>query len=152
MLVVGTFEYSLELEQALAELERDVISRSKILVVSMDTEPNTFNQFVRRPNDLLYKGIEVGIACATAFSVVGTSVGFALTWGPIIWGLGSALAGFVTGFGIYYLFKKRNYRRLPKNLPEITVIIQCPDVRSREVMGIMWKYRALTVGRVSEPD
>jgi len=33
----------------------------------------------------------------TAFSVVGTSVGFRLAWGPIFWGLVSAIIGFILG-------------------------------------------------------
>lgn len=152
MLVVGAFEHSLELEQALNELEHNGVPRSSILIVPMDTDPDTTYQFVSKRDDLHYKGIEVGIACATAFAVVGTSVGFVLAWGPIVWGLISALAGFIIGFGVIFLTKKKNYRQLPKKLPEITVIIQCPKNQSPAVMKILWKYPVLSVGRVTEPS
>ena len=32
------------------------------------------------------------------FSVIGASIGFKLSWGPIYWGLISACIGFVLGF------------------------------------------------------
>jgi hypothetical protein len=40
------------------------------------------------------------MALATAFSVVGASVGFILAWGPIYWGLIGADIGFLLGLGI----------------------------------------------------
>ena len=88
------------------------------------------------------------MACATASSVVGTSVGFILKWGPIFWGLLFALIGFTIGFGIYLLVKKGTYRNLPNKLPEITVIVQCEEEKSIIVIENMWKHRVLMVGRV----
>lgn len=118
----------------------------------MDTDPKTPIQFISKSRDLYYKGIEVGIACATASSVIGTSIGFILAWGPVFWGLIAAFIGFTTGFGIYLLVKKGSHRHLPKKLPEITVIVQCPEDQSILVMETMWKYRVLTVGRAQEPS
>lgn len=133
-------------------MEHSGISRNHILVVPMDTDPKTPIQFISKSRDLYYKGIEVGIACATASSVIGTSIGFILAWGPVFWGLIAAFIGFTTGFGIYLLVKKGSHRHLPKKLPEITVIVQCPEDQSILVMETMWKYRVLTVGRAQEPS
>lgn len=152
MLVIGTFEHSIELEQLLATLEYSSISRNYILVVPMVIDPKSPTQFISKSRDLYSKGIEVGIACATASSVVGTSIGFILTWGPIFWGLIAAFIGFTIGFGLYLLAKKGTLRHLPKTLPEITVIVQCPEDQSALVMETMWKYRVLTVGRALEPS
>ena len=148
MLVFGTFEHSIELELFLTTLEKhDGISRDHILVVPMDTDPKPHIQLISKSRDLYSKGFEVGMAAATASSVVGTSVGFILQWGPIVWGLLSALIGFTIGFGIYFLAKKSSYRKLPNRLPEITVIVQCDEEKSRIVMENMWKHRVLTVGK-----
>ncbi len=152
MLIVGTFEHSLELEQVLALLEQRGISRKHILAIPMDTEPKPPIKFIARLRDLHSKAIEVGMACATGSSVIGISLGFILTWGPIIWGLLAALIGFSIGFGIYVLINRGTYRHLPKKLPEVTVIVQCPEDQSMLVMEIMWQHRVLTVGQAPEPS
>ena len=152
LLVIGTFEHSIELEQALAVLEHSGISRNHILVVPMDTDPTPPIQYIGKSRDRYYKGIEVGMACATASSVLGISIGFILTWGPIIWALIFAIFAFAIGFGIIQLISKDNHRHLPKKLPEITVIVQCSEVQSILIMETMWKYRVLTVGRAPEPS
>ncbi|MCX7749580.1 MAG: hypothetical protein N2645_22195 [Clostridia bacterium] len=150
MLIIGTFEHSIELEQALAELEHSGILRSHILVVPMDIYPITSDRFMNKSNDFYNKGIEVGMACATACSVVGVSIGFILSLGPIFWGLATAFTAFMIGFGLYCLFNKNTHRHLPKKLPEVTVVVQCQANQSIPVEEIMWKYRVLTVGRVLE--
>ena len=152
MLVFGTFEHSLELEQYLADLEQNCISRKHIMVVQMDTDQKPPLQYIGKSRDRYYKGVEVAMVCATASAVVGISIGFVLTWGPIWWALISAFVGFTIGFGIYLLANKNNYRHLPKKLPEVIIIVQCLEDQSARVMEIMWKYRVLTAGRAPEPS
>jgi len=146
LLVFGTFKHSLELEQALADLEQNGISRKYIMVVQMDNDPRSPLQNIGKSRDRYYKGIEVAMACATASAVVGISIGFVLTWGPIWWALISALVGFTISFVIYLLANKNSHRHLPKKLPEVIVVVQCLEDQYTQVMDIMWKYRVLTVG------
>lgn len=148
MLVIGTFEHSLELEQALACIENNNITQEKIMVVCMDLNPENSQLLIAKSRDFINKCIEIGMVCATAISVVGTSLGFILTWGPIFWGLAFAFIGFCLGFTAYFFIKKRNYRHVPKKLPEIVVIVQCFEEQSVFVMQTMWKFKALTVGKV----
>jgi hypothetical protein len=150
LLVIGTFEHSLELEQVLAVLEHNGIARKHMLVIPMDTEPTPPVRFITKTRDLYAKGFEVGIACATGSAVIGTSVGFVLPWGPIFTGLIAAAIGFAIAFGIYLHLNKGTHRHLPEKLPEITIIVQCLEEQSIFVMESMWKYRVLTVGRVPE--
>ena len=152
MLIIRTFEHSIELEQVLSVLKNSGIPSNHMLVVPMDTHPKTPVQFISKSRDLYSKGFEVGMACATASSVVGTSVGFILRLGPIFWGLTAAVIGFTFGFGLYILVKKGTHRHLPKKLPEVTVIVQCPEDHTTLVMDIMWKYRVLTVGQTPGPS
>lgn len=152
MLVIGTFEHSIELEQALAILEHSGISRDHILVAFMDSEPVAPFHLMRKRHDVRSKGFEVGISFATASAVIGASVGFVLTWGPIIWGLIASLIGFGVGFSLYFITKKGDSRsRSPKKLPQVTIIIQCAEGQSNYIKEIMWNYRALTVGQVLVP-
>jgi len=151
LLIIGTFEHSLELEQALAVLEHSGVPRKQIMVIPMDTAPKPPVHFVNKIRDLYSKAAEIGMACATASSIIGTSVGFILTWGPIFWGMFAALIGFAFGAGLYLLFNWGTYRHLPKKLPEITVIVQCPENLSVLVMETMWQYRVITVGQTPEP-
>ncbi|MBB6214511.1 hypothetical protein HNQ80_000591 [Anaerosolibacter carboniphilus] len=149
MLIIGAFKYSIELEEALGELENNGISRKHILAVPMNTYVGTSIDFISESHDFYSKGIEVGMACATACSVIGTSMGFVLRWGPIIWGLTAAFIGFIIGFGLYFFFYKSAHRNLSKELPEATIIVQCSEEHSNLVMEIMWKYDVLTIGQVS---
>jgi hypothetical protein len=150
LLIIGTFEHSLELELALSILEHRNIPREHIMVVPMDIEPQPDIQLRNQMPDLYAKAIEIGMACAPGSAVIGTSIGFILAWGPIFWGLFFALIGLLTGFGIYLLINGRNCRRLPKKLPEITVIVQCPQDLCGMVMDTMWQHRVLSVGQIPE--
>lgn len=63
---------------------------------------------------------------ATAFSVIGASIGFKLAWGPIYWGLISAFAGFIVGFAIRLvmeLFIKKKKRVLKGKHAEIILML-----------------------------
>jgi hypothetical protein len=148
MLIVGTFEYCTKLELFLANLENNHIDRKHIMIVPMDIDAKNPFQFFSKKQSLFYKGIEVGMACATGCSVIGASMGFALAWGPVFWGLIAAAIGFTIGFGIYLLVNKfSEYRHLPDKLPEVIVIVQCQDEQSGFVIDAMWKYSALSVGK-----
>ncbi|MBC9785086.1 hypothetical protein H1S01_11260 [Heliobacterium chlorum] len=152
MLIIGTFEHSFELEQALAVLEHSGITRKNIMVVPMDTVPKNPNQFLSKPRDLYSNGIEVGIACATASAVLGTTLGFSYTWGPILWGLFGAFIGFSVGFGLYLYINRRIHRRHAGKLPDVSVIIQCTEGQAVLVTETMWEFGVLTVGRTLEPS
>ncbi|MEF2968687.1 hypothetical protein V3851_23070 [Paenibacillus sp. M1] len=145
MIIVGTFRYSLELEQALSDLETLGINRDQLLVVCMDSDAGDFLSLKQRAAGSNSNGIEIGLACATALSVIGSSVGFILSWGPVIWGLITAFIGFGLGFGINAVFRKYGRQRT-RNNPEITVIVQCKTDNFEHVQKVMWSNHALTVG------
>ncbi|HZG15299.1 MAG TPA: hypothetical protein VE710_09785 [Candidatus Bathyarchaeia archaeon] len=153
MLIIGTFQQSIELEQALSVIENSGVPRDHIMVIAMDAKPDAPFQLMTKSHDPYSKAVEVGFATATATTVIGTSFGFILAWGPILCGLIAAIIGFVLGFGVYSMVeKKRSSPKLSQKLPEITVIIQCAEEQSHHIREIMWSYRALTVGRTPEPS
>lgn len=148
MLIVGTFQHSIELEQALAMIEVSGIARRHILVVTMDPGQEGSSNSRSISRDSHSKRIEVSIAVATGAAVIGASAGFILRWGPVIWGLIACLVGYVVGYGIYSLFVMANRgQQFPKKLPEITVIVQCQEKDCAQVREIMWRYNSITVGQ-----
>ncbi|MBD0382449.1 hypothetical protein [Paenibacillus sedimenti] len=152
--IVGTFEHSTELEQALAVLEHSGIDKSRITPVLMDTEADPAINFVDQKYDHSSNAIEIGFACATAASVIGISIGFILQWGPIIWGIILALSGFFAGYGIGLFIRPRHKRTgKPKTLPEVTVLVQYEkEEEAASIKQIFWKYKALTVGKLDHPS
>ena len=148
LIIIGTFEHSMELELLLGSLENNHINRKHIRVVPMDVDSKNPFQYDSKKQDIKYKATEVGISCATGFSVVGASVGFILAWGPVFCGLIASILGFFIGFGIYISLKRlKNYKHLPDKLPEVTVMVKCQEEQLEFIKDMMWKYRALTVGK-----
>lgn len=146
MIIIGTFQHSIELEQALAMLEKIGVSPNHLLVVCMDSDSKDFSSDKKQIAEGSYsKGIETGIACATALSVIGTSMGFILPWGPIFCGLIASIIGFFLGFGIYVVIQKPITRRTKKK-PEVTVIVQCNADQSDQIRKVMWTSHALSIG------
>ncbi|MDG0790333.1 hypothetical protein OMP38_05315 [Cohnella ginsengisoli] len=141
MLLIGCFAHSLALEQALADIERSGIERKHILAVVMNlrSDPD--------PEAKQSDAIEMGAAWATACAVIGVAAGFGLAWGPIVWGLIGTAAGFGAGFSLHRIWLRGPVRFGSKtNVPEVTVIVQCPAALSHDVRLAMYRRGALSVG------
>lgn len=151
MNIFGTFEHSIEVEQALAMLENEVIPYEQILVVTMTERPADM-PITGRTDSLNSNAFEVGIACATGLAVIGTCAGFVLTWGPILCGLIAAGLGFVIGFFIYFFARRGVYRFRQARIPAILVVVQCTKEQAHHVKSAMWKYKALSVGQRHKPN
>lgn len=145
MIIIGSFRHSIELEQALYKLERLGIPRQQLLVVCMDSEPKDLGVDKKKAEETYSKGFEIGIACATALSVIGTIVGFAMPWGPIIAGLCAGIIGFLIGFGIVVILH-RQIRPPSHRSAEVTVIVQCNAEQSEQVQQLLWSNQSLAVG------
>jgi len=142
MLVFSIFEQSIELEQALAELENSAISRERILVIFMDNKDTKRKFKEHSPH-----AFEIGISFGTGAAVIGASSGFVLPLGPILCGLIGALIGFCLGLSAYFLYNKMEIKsRKKKKNHEVTVVIQCEEDQANYVSDILWKYQARSVG------
>ncbi|WP_308636930.1 hypothetical protein [Paenibacillus silvisoli] len=122
----------------------------------MDQYNKNPHQLQIRAEDIKVRGFEIGTAFATGLGVIGASVGFKLTWGPIAWGMIFAFIGLFIGFGAVCLNRlrkgERPITRSPRRpQPEIVVIVYCSEEKSAEVRNIFWAYRAISVGDVPEP-
>lgn len=147
----STFENSTYLELAIASLEKIGIKNENIFAIPLDNRVQD-----RKLVDTLHNSdgtsmIDIGIAIATAFSVIGTSVGFILTWGPIIWGIISALIGFAIGLLIRMYTEKvyKKKKRLSKGkYSEVILIVACEETKGELVERILWGHLALGVAKV----
>lgn len=151
MQIFSTFEHSVFIEMAISTLEKKGVKREDIFVIPLDNQTEE-----RKVFDNLHRSdgtsfVDIGVALATAFSVIGASIGFELAWGPIYWGLIGAAIGFLIGFGIRIfteiILKKR--RRLLKGFhSEIIVIVDCEESEAEMIENILFSHYALGVAKI----
>jgi hypothetical protein len=147
----STFESNTFVEMAISSLEKKGINKERIYAVPLEnrTEERTlFDSTYRSDGTSL---IDIGMALATAFAVIGASVGFKLAWGPIYWGLISAFIGFALGFAIRYINEKvikKNTRRLKGKQSDIILIIECEETQAELIEHILWNHFAIGVAKV----
>ncbi|MCA0757052.1 hypothetical protein KP806_18480 [Paenibacillus sp. N4] len=154
MLIVSTFEYCTELELALSLLEHNGIDKSRIMVVPMGMNQETKSALTPRTATDAERAFETGIASGTACSVIGVSIGFSLSLGPLLWGIIFAAGGFLVAFGITMWVRKKNRaqsgnkntKKKSKKADQVTVLIQCEAERTEKVSQILWAHEALSVG------
>ncbi|WP_175987281.1 hypothetical protein [Bacillus sp. Marseille-Q1617] len=151
MQLFSTFEHTVHIEMAVATLEKKGIAQQDIFIVPLDNmteERKVFDDIHRSDGTSL---IDVGAALATAFAVIGASIGFELEWGPIYWGLIGAASGFLSGFAIRLFTEKvlKKKRRLLKGFhSEIIMIVDCEESKGELVENILFKHYALGVAKV----
>jgi hypothetical protein len=148
MQIFSTFEHSNYLELAISAIEQKGIPKSMILAVPLDNRKEE-----RRLFDTLHTSdgvslFDKGAALAVAFSVIGTSIGFKLEWGPIYWGLIGAGFGFLLGFCIdlfiYKVYLKRK-RLLKGKKSEVILVIDCTQEQVDHIEKILWEHFAIGV-------
>ncbi|WP_257348045.1 hypothetical protein [Pseudalkalibacillus decolorationis] len=153
MQIFSTFENSGYLELAISLLEQKGIKKENIFAVPLDNrreERKLFDTLHRSDGVSL---VDVAMALATGFSVIGASVGFILAWGPIFWGLIGAVSGFILGLGIKLFVlkvvkKKQNLLRRGKH-SEVILIVDCEEEQAQLVEEILWEHLAIGLGKVN---
>lgn len=147
----STFEHSIRLEMAISALEQQGIPKESILAVPLTEQKVEARFFDSIHNSDGVTFIGTGAAIGTAFSVIGSSVGFRLAWGPVYWGLIGAGGGFLLGFLIdLFILKvlRRGQRRLQGRQPQVVLIVECDPMHADAVETILWHCLALGIGRI----
>ncbi len=151
MQIYAILENNIYIEMAIATLEKNGIPKASIYAVPLDNrgeDRKLFDGLHRSDGTSL---IDIGVALATAFSVIGTSIGFELAWGPIYWGLIASFIGFVLGVAIRLFTEKvlkKRKRLLKGKHPEVILIIECEKTMTELVENILWKHFAVGVAKV----
>ncbi|MBS4218412.1 hypothetical protein KHA96_08825 [Bacillus sp. FJAT-49711] len=152
MQLFATFDSNDYLEIAITELEKKGITKESIFAIPLDNRSRDRKLF----DSLHYSDgttlIDIGMVLATAFSVIGASIGFTLAWGPIYWGLIGAIIGFILGFAIRLLmelvFKKKKKKSLKGKHSEIILIIDCDEKRAELLENVLWDHFALGIAKI----
>lgn len=147
----ATFESHDYLEIAIAKIEKNGIEKESIFAILLDNRMEDRKLF-----DTLHRAdgvtlIDIGMALATAFSVIGASIGFKLSWGPIYCGLIGAILGFILGLLIRLFIErvgKKNKRDLKGRYSEIILIIDCEESKAELLENILWNHFALGVAKI----
>ncbi|UFU00419.1 hypothetical protein KO561_05590 [Radiobacillus kanasensis] len=151
MQVFATFDHSDYVELAIRKLEQEGFC--DIFAVPLDKRTEGAKIF-----DTLHQSdgislINKGMFLAVIFSVILSSRGFELDWGPIIWGLIGAGGGFVLGFLIDFIIvaiKRRNKKTTKGKQADLILIVTCEDIQGKQVEEILWDYLALGVAKVKQ--
>lgn len=147
--IISSFDHSMYVELALAALEENGIAKSDILAVPLNnrSEPPRLLDTMHRSDGISL--IDTGMVCATASAVVASSVGFVLAWGPIIWGLIGAVAGFAIGLAIDLLFRRKKPSASRKGSgAEVIVLVECAERQAEMVESLLWEHRAFGVAAI----
>lgn len=153
MFILSTFEHTIYFEMALSALEQKNITRENILAVPLNNrteERKLFDTIHRADGVSLF---DVAAALATAFSVIGASIGFQLFWGPIVWGVIGGVGGFILGFIIDLLFqnkKRKTERKLRGKTSELILIVHCRIDQAELVEKVLWDNLALGVAKLDK--
>lgn len=151
MQVFSTFENTGYLELAITELEQRGIAKANIFAVPLDNRKEERKLFDTIHSSDGVSLVDIAAALATAFAVIGASIGFNLAWGPIYWGIIGATIGFLIGFGIkfyFYKFVKKKQRLVRGKKTEVILIIDCDEKDVHMVENILWEQFALGLAKV----
>jgi hypothetical protein len=151
MQVFSTFENTDFLEIAISRLEKRGIVKENIFAVPLDnrSDEKSIIDTIHHSDGISI--IDLGAALATAFAVIGASIGFMLAWGPIYWGIIGASIGLLLGIGIkLFIYKviKKEKRHSQGKQAEVILIIECDEKESGMVQKILWEQYALGIARV----
>lgn len=153
MQLFATFDHNLYLEMAISILEKNGIEKDHIYAIPLDNRMASRKLF-----DSIHQSdgtslSDIGMALATAFSVIGVSIGFKMAWGPIWIGVISAFIGLVIGIAIRLftnvILKKRK-RSLRGKKAEVILIIDCAEAQGELVETILWNHFAFGIAKVKE--
>ncbi|MFZ3588831.1 hypothetical protein ACOI1C_06005 [Bacillus sp. DJP31] len=148
MYVIASFQYSVDLELAIAEIENIGIQKHEILVLPLDkrTEGNRLFDSMHHSDGKSF--VELAAVLGTIFMLLGSIYGFVLKWGPIIWALIGLIFGSMLGFFIDYFYSKYKHEKVltTENLTEVFLMIHCKDFQVDQVKKILWEQQALGLG------
>ncbi|MDQ0902666.1 hypothetical protein [Paenibacillus sp. V4I7] len=148
MHVIASFEHSIYLELAITALEEAGIPKEHIYAVSLQGRPNKPKMFdtIHRSDGVSL--FDAGTALATALTVIGSSYGFILKGGAILWGFIGAVVGFTIGVLIDIAHKKRKKANLLPSrdkMTEVIVLVACEKEETKHIQAVFWEHHAFGV-------
>lgn len=149
MHVISSFNHSIYVELVITALIEEGIPKHKIMGISLENkkkEPQLLDTIHHSDG---YSLFDTGAACAAALAVIGSSYGFVLKGGPIIWGCTGAIVGFLIGFTLDIVRKKqKKLQKAKMKISEVIILVDCSKEEAGIVETILWNHYALGVAKV----
>jgi hypothetical protein len=151
--VFATFDHCTYLELAISQMEQEGIPKEKILAVSLNTTDDSMKLMDSIHHSDGVSLFDTGAALATAFAVIGVSIGFRLAWGPVYWGLIGACSGLLLGFLLNFFYhrviKKKKLKPFSKKKEtEVVIVIECHEDFYRRIQQVLLDNYAIAIGFV----
>jgi len=145
MQVFATFEYSPFLELAISELKVKGITDIYAVPLDLREEEAKVMDTIHHADGMSF--VDKGFILAFMFATVGASKGFVWRWGPVIWGIIGAVAGFVLGvlvsWGLYlYKRRKKRARTARGEKGDVILVVNCEQGQAGAVKTILWDHHA----------
>ncbi|KEZ48374.1 hypothetical protein [Metabacillus indicus] len=153
MQVFAAFDHCTYLELAISKIEQEGIHKERILAVPLKANDDSVKLMDSIHHSDGISLFDTGAALATAFAVIGVSIGFKLAWGPVYWGLIGAGSGLLLGFAInlfYYTVIKKRKLKIGGSAKktEVVLVIECREEVFSRVEKILKEHYALGIGYI----
>ncbi|GFZ81259.1 hypothetical protein GCM10008018_28630 [Paenibacillus marchantiophytorum] len=146
MHVIASFNHSIYVEMAITALEEAGIMKENIYAVPLHQRAQKLRMFDSITGSDGTSLFDLGAALATACAVIGSSYGFILTGGPILWGIIGAATGFLVGFTIdVSRQKKRAIAASSNQKSEVIVLVACVKDEIAPIQEVFWEHLAYGV-------
>ncbi|WP_216625807.1 hypothetical protein [Paenibacillus planticolens] len=147
MHVIASFEHSIYLELAITAIEEAGVHKENIYAVPLLERPGKPRMFDSIHGSDGISLFDAGTALATAFTVIGSTYGFVLKGGAILWGLIGAAVGFSLGvlIDIWHKKKKGEKPAAPGKKTEVVVLVNCTKEEAKHIQTTFWEHMALGV-------
>lgn len=149
MYVVSAFEHSIYLELAITAIQMKGIKKENIMAIPLDKKGEQVKLFDSIHGSDGLSLFDLPAILAVIGGIFGGIYGFALKWGPLLWGLIGIVICFAIGLVIKLIaVKKYSDRRNDNRGTEIVVIIECIEDQLEMVKNILWSHKALGVRKL----
>ncbi|OPH59425.1 hypothetical protein BC351_21205 [Paenibacillus ferrarius] len=146
MHVIASFDHSIYLEMAITALEELGIPKERIYAVPLQERPKKPKMFDSINSSDGISLFDAGVALATACTVIGSSYGFILKGGAILWGIIGAVVGFLIGFVIDILHQKRSsITKAKTKKSEVIILVTCAREEAKHIQEVFWEHLAFGV-------
>jgi hypothetical protein len=148
MYLISSFDHTIHLELALTQLEQIGITKDNLYAVPLNVFPEETRLFDTIHHADGVSLLDTSLAWATALTVVGTSYGFILRWGPIVWGFIGAVTGLLIGYILDLIVHKKR-RSKTKNAtvePNVFILVHCDRHMTDKVKAILREHHAINYG------
>mgnify|MGYP000896863428 CR=1 FL=1 len=153
MYIVSTFKHSIALEKAITAIQMKGIMKDRIFAVSLDKRGEKIKLFDTMHGSDGLSLFDVAFILGAFCSLLGAIYGFALVWGPLIWGLIGFAAGALVGLAGKLIYtKKYSLKRISDKETEVVLIIECKENELETVKDLLWAHNALGVRKLFSDD